>query len=195
MRTPSSFTVFPVLATLITTLVSACGGPSCKDQQAAAAAAWTEAVDYYVRMTDASAKELAATEESLAMAMSERDAAEARAAAMRRQAARGGLKDLRTGTVRQSTEATSRRKAKASGAGARSGVASDEEESLIGALDLVVAENAAWVEKLNLARAARDAALTPEAWSAAQATSPALTDSELANRALAASAAAHEACD
>jgi hypothetical protein len=163
MRTPSSFTVFPVLATLITTLVSACGGPSCKDQQAAAAAAWTEAVDYYVRMTDASAKELAATEESLAMAMSERDAAEARAAAMRRQAARGGLKDLRTGTVRQSTEATSRRKAKASGAGARSGAASDEEESLIGALDLVVAENAAWVEKLNLARAARDAALTPEA--------------------------------
>ena len=193
MRTTRSFTAL-ITTILITTLMSGCGGPSCKDQQAAAAA-WTEAVDYYSRMTDASAKALAGSEEALAMAMSERDAAEARAAAMRRQATRGGLKDLRTGEVRQSPEATSRRKAKASGAAARSGAASDEEEALIGALDLAVAENAAWVEKLNLARAARDAALTPDAWKAAQATSPTLTDSELANRALAASAAAHEACD
>lgn len=194
MRTTRSFTAL-ITTILITTLMSGCGGPSCKDQQAAAAAAWTEAVDYYSRMTDASAKALAGSEEALAMAMSERDAAEARAAAMRRQATRGGLKDLRTGEVRQSPEATSRRKAKASGAAARSGAASDEEEALIGALDLAVAENAAWVEKLNLARAARDAALTPDAWKAAQATSPTLTDSELANRALTASAAAHEACD
>jgi hypothetical protein len=182
-------------AALITTLLSACGGPSCEDQQAAAATAWSEAVDYYGRMTDASAKELAATEQSLAQAMSERDVAEARAAALRRQATRGGLKDLRTGEVRQNPDASSRRKAKAAGAGARTGVASDEEESLIGALDLVVAENTAWVERLNLARAARDAALTDDAWKAAQATSPALSESELANRALAASAAAHEACD
>jgi hypothetical protein len=182
-------------AALITTLMSGCGGPSCKDQQAAAAAAWSEAVDYYSRMTDASAKELAATEQALALAMSERDAAEARAAAMRRQASHGGLRDLRTGEIRQSPEATARRKAKAAGAGARSGAASDGEEALIGAMDLVVAENAAWVEKLNLARAALEAALTDGAWSAAQATSPTLSDSELANRALAASAAAHEACD
>lgn len=182
-------------AAMVTSLLSGCGGPSCKDQQAAAAAAWSEAVDYYSRMTDASAKELAGSEEALALAMSERDAAEARAAAMRRQATRGGLKDLRTGEVRQSPEATTRRKAKAAGAGARSGAASDDEEALIGAFDLVVAEHAAWVEKLNLARAAKEAALTDDAWSAAQATSPALSDSELANRALAASAAAHEVCD
>lgn len=182
-------------AALFTPLMSACGGPSCEERQTEAAKAWAEAVDYYTRMADSSAKELAGAELALAQAMSARDAAEARAAAMRRQATRGGLKDLRTGEVRQNPDATARRKAKASGASARSGAASDEEEALIGELDLVVAENAAWVERLNLAKAALDAAKTDGAWQAAQATSPALTDSELANRALAASAAAHEACD
>ncbi|MCK6523515.1 hypothetical protein L6R49_19050 [Myxococcota bacterium] len=183
------------LLLLLIVPLGACGGPSCDEQQKVAAKAWGEALDYYTRMTDASARELAGVEQSLAQAMSERDAAEARAAAMRRQASRGGLKDLRTGEVRQTPEAAARRKAKAAGAGARSGAASDEEESLIGALDLVMAENAAWVERRNLAQAAFDAALTEGAWSAAQATSPALSDSELAVRALEASAAAHEACD